>query len=241
MNAADRPPRQYEPGFILHTYPFRETSVLLEAFTRAQGRVALIARGARGAHSTLRGQLIAFQPLLLSWSGKAEPRRLHTVEWQGGQPFLKGQALLCGFYMNELLLKLTQREDPHEGLFDAYLEALARLARELHPAPILRCFELRLLRELGYALALERDAENGEALEANAVYAYLPERGPLKRAAQANAVQFRGKTLLDLAREDFSDPLTLAESKQLMRMLIKQQLGRQELNTRQLLKDLQDL
>ncbi len=94
--------RNNEPAFVLHTYPYRETSLIVEALSRHAGRVALVARGAKRPRSAIRGQLLSFQPLELSWSGKNDPRTLHKAEWRGGQPMLQGLALLCGFYMNEL-------------------------------------------------------------------------------------------------------------------------------------------
>src|SRR3954447_15614048 len=98
-------------AFVLHTYPYRETSLIVEAFTRSFGRVSLLARGARRPRSAMRGVLLAFQPLALSWFGKGELRTLARAEWVGGQPLLQGEALLCGFYLNELLLRLLPRED----------------------------------------------------------------------------------------------------------------------------------
>jgi len=147
-----------QPGYVLHTYAFRETSLVVETFTRSHGRVAMVARGAKRPRSALRGSIMAFQPLGLSWSGRGELRLLIRAEWQGGQPRLQGRALLCGFYLNELLLKLLPREDAHEQLFLDYQAALARLAEEPEPGAVLRRFERALLRELGYALTLERDS-----------------------------------------------------------------------------------
>jgi DNA repair protein RecO (recombination protein O) len=116
-----------EPGYVLHSYPFRETSLVIEVFTRHRGRLGLVARGARRPRSALRGTLLAFQPLTLVWGGKSELRTLHSAEWQGGVPQLQGLGLMCGFYLNELLLRLLPREDPHEALFDAYAQSLVRL------------------------------------------------------------------------------------------------------------------
>ena len=107
---------EHEPGFVLHTYPYRETSLIVEAFTRQHGRTALIAKGARRPRSALRGVLLAFQPLLLSWAGRSDLRTLHKAEWQGGLPQLKGAGLLCGFSLNELMVKPLARDDPHEEL-----------------------------------------------------------------------------------------------------------------------------
>src|SRR5258706_10566279 len=130
-----------EPAFVLHNYPYRETSLIIEAFTRNWGRVALVARGARRPRSALRGVLLAFQPLLLSWGGKAELRTLHKAEWQGGLPQLKGVAILCGFYINELLVKLLARDDPHEALYDTYRETLQGLTAGTDPSATLRPFQ----------------------------------------------------------------------------------------------------
>src|SRR5512139_4219305 len=102
-----------EPAFVLHAYPYRETSLIVEAFTEAHGRIALVARGAKRPRSELRGLLQGFQPLLLSWSGAGELKTLARAEWRGGMSRLGGSALVCGFYLNELLIKLLPREDPH--------------------------------------------------------------------------------------------------------------------------------
>ncbi|MDQ3260951.1 MAG: DNA repair protein RecO [Burkholderiales bacterium] len=241
MTASDHAPRNNEPAYVLHTYPYLETSLIVEALSRHAGRVALIARGAKRPRSSIRGQLQSFQPLELSWIGKNEPRTLRKAEWRGGQAMLQGLALLCGFYMNELLLKLLPRDDPHEALFDAYAKALQQLGNATELPPVLRRFELSLLRELGYGLLLHHEAGTDNAVVAENCYAYVPDHGPVARHNGANPVQVRGKTLLDLQREDFSDPITLAESKQLLRGEIKHRLGKQQLHTRQLLKDLQEL
>ncbi len=241
MAQSESTTRNNEPAFVLHTYPYRETSLIVEALSRHAGRVALVARGAKRPRSAIRGQLLSFQPLELSWSGKNEPRTMHKVEWRGGQPMLQGLALLCGFYMNELLLKLLPRDDPHEILFDIYAQSLMDLSKQLNLPEVLRRFELGLLRELGYGLQLEHEASSEEPIVAANVYGYIADRGPIALRGDGNQVQFRGKTLLDLQREDFSDPQTLAESKQLLRLQIKHHLGQQELQTRQLLRDLQEL
>src|SRR4051794_13373877 len=112
MNSPAR--QESREAFVLHTYPYRETSLIVEALTRSFGRIALLARGARRPRSAMRGVLLSFQPLALSWFGKGELRTMARAEWLGGQPLLQGEALLCGFYLNELLLRLLPREDAHE-------------------------------------------------------------------------------------------------------------------------------
>lgn len=230
-----------QPAYVLHTRPWRETSLIVEVFAREVGRLALVARGARRPRSPVRGLLMAFQPLMLSWFGKGELRTLKHAEWQGGQLPLTGPALMCGFYLNELLLRLLPRDDPHPGLFATYQETLQSLAREKVQAPALRRFEKRLLQELGYALILEHEADTGAPIDPDAWYDYAPELGPVRRPAGEGGVQLRGCTLLALAREDFSDPATVAQAKPLMRRLIAHQLGSDLLQTRQLLMDLQEL
>ncbi|MCE2999132.1 MAG: DNA repair protein RecO [Betaproteobacteria bacterium] len=235
--------RDDEPAYLLHTYPYRETSLIAEVYSRHAGRVAIIARGARRPRAALRGVLMAFQPLLLSWSGKAELKTLHKAEWRGGYKPLRGMSLICGFYLNELMLKLLPREDAHEYLFDAYADALQRLAEEADHAAVLRRFERILLQELGYGLVLDREAGGGAAIRGDALYRYLPDRGPLPVMADdaGSGVELHGQTLIDMASDSYADPRTLQQSKLLMRALINHCLGDQILHTRQLLRDLQQL
>lgn len=230
-------------GFVLHAYPFRETSLVVEAFTQGHGRIALVARGARRPRSSLRGVLLPFQPLLLSWTGRSELRTLTRAEWQGGYTALRGETLMCGFYLNELLLKLLPRDDPHERLYDIYQATLGVLAGEAQRESILRRFELHLLRELGYAVTLDRDAESGEAISPERRYVYLIERGPVAAGAtdRENGVELSGQTLLDMQSGRFGGAVTQQQSKALMRTLINHYLGKQVLHTRQMLRELQDL
>lgn len=238
--SAPKSRQENQPAYVLHTYPFRETSLVVEAFSLNFGRVALVARGARRPRSAVRGLMQAFQPLSLAWFGKSELRTLHAAEWQGGQPLLNGNALICGFYLNELLLKLLPRDDPHEQLFLYYRDTLQELARNPDLAGVLRRFETRLLQELGYAPLLDRDAENGQPLDGERLYCYVFDRGPSTRAASREGVQLRGKTLLDMAADDYRDPVTQQQSKMLMRALLNHHLGDQVLHTRQMLKELSE-
>ncbi len=227
---------------MLHTYPFRETSLVVETFTRNHGRVGLVARGARRPRSALRGLMMAFQPLLLSWAGKAELRTLHKAEWQGGIAQLHGLGLMCGFYLNELLMKFLAREDPHDRLYDHYQDAIAALAGTSEPAGVLRRFEKYLLKELGYALVLDREADSDRPIDASGRYTYVVERGlvPLGRDDTAT-LEISGRAVIDLDNDNFSDATTLAQSKQLMRFLVNHYTGNEELHTRQLLRELHQL
>ena len=243
MTAAKRHDRQQdEIAFVLHSYPFRETSLIIDVFSRSHGRLPIVARGARRPKSNLRGLLMNFQPLLLSWFGKGEVRTLHNAQWQGGQPYLQGTALMCGFYLNELMINLLARDDAHEQLFDYYRATLYRLAHEQDHAATLRCFEKHLLQELGYALVLEREADSGVAIDAQREYRYALDHGPVPDNGNVRSgLPVSGKTLLDMAADDYADPVTAQQSKQLMRVLLNHHLGGKALHTRELIKELQKI
>ncbi|HSN21084.1 MAG TPA: DNA repair protein RecO [Usitatibacter sp.] len=242
-------------AYVLHTYPYRETSLILQVWTEKHGRMGLVAKGARRPKSAHRSLLVPFQPLAIDWFGRGELRTLKTAEPSAPATPLAGQSLLSAFYLNELLLKLTHRDDPHEGLFEAYdaaigeLRRVSREGRALSPVfpaveVVLRRFELRMLQELGYAVELAREARTGEPIDPQREYWYVVERGPVAAEAQgavANAVRLRGLTLIDLERGRFEEAATVAQAKQLMRLLINHSLNGQELATRALVRDLQSL
>jgi len=236
-----------QAAFILHSYAYSETSLIIDVFSRDFGRLPLLARGARRPRSAMRGVLQAFQPLELGWFGAGEVRTLARAEWIGGMPMLGGTALMLGYYLNELLMKLLPREDAHAALFNAYATALESLALGRNGGSSgtthLRQFEKALLRELGYGMVLEREAVTGEAILPDRLYHYLIERGPVLtvHGDQPQGQAICGKTLLDLARDDYADPRTLSESKLLMRMLINHYLAGQALHSRRVFMELQEL
>lgn len=229
-------------AYVLHSYPWRETSLIVEVWTGDYGRLPLVAKGARRAGSAWRGVLMAFQPLELSWTGKSEVKTLTQAVWQGGQPLLSGVGLLCGYYLNELLLRLLPREDPHPRLFERYADTIRRLAEGEATAPLLRGFELALLSELGYGVALAVQADSGEPVKAEDEYTFVVERGVLKpELAAGSAPRLSGRTLLAMAHDDYSDAETLAQAKVLMRRLIQHYLGAQQLESRRILMELNEL
>lgn len=230
-------------AFVLHSWPYKETSLLVEVFTRDDGRVALVARGAKRPRSDWHGVLQAFQPVSLSWYGGGELKTLVRAEWKGGLPLPAGSALLSGFYLNELLLKLLPREDPHPRLYAAYHEALAALAEGAVQAPVLRRFEVSLLAELGYALALAVEADSGAAIDPSARYHYAFDRGA-QRSAPPPGVRWpvvRGATLVALASGRYDDAATAAEAKRLMREVIDHHLETRTIVSRRVVRDLQAL
>lgn len=227
--------------YVLHVYPFKETSLLVELFSQAEGRVSTVAKGARRPRSAMRGMLQAFQPMEATWSGRGEIKTLHGLDWAGALLVLKGEALICGFYLNELLLRLLPREDPHETLFAYYRTTLLALSEpEADTATILRQFELKLLQDLGYAVPLSED-EREQVISPEQWYDYLPERGACRIGQRVYGVKVIGQTLLDMANGVFEAKSTQQQSKQLMRLLLKHYLGEKPLHTRQLLIDLQGI
>ncbi len=237
-----------QAAYVLHLHPYSETSLVVDVFTREHGRVPLLARGARRPRSAMRGLLMSFQPLELGWFGGGEVKTLARAEWLGGMPLLGGRCLLLGYYLNELLLKMLPREDAHVALFDAYAAALRALAAGSDDAPELRRFEKALLKELGYGLTLDMDMETGRPVVPDLEYSYLIERGPVRKvptgtqsAGADETAAICGKTLLDMAADDYSDPRTRRESRRLMRTLIAHHLGGKPLQSRRVFIELQEL
>ena len=230
-----------QPAFVLHSYPYKETSLIVEVFARDYGRVPLMAKGAKRPHSQLRGVLQTFQPLQVAWTGKSEVRTMVSAEWVGGLRPLERSALLCGFYLNELLVKLLARDDPHAALFDHYVAALNQLAHDEPPAIVLRKFELGLLKETGVAGNISAVAATGQPVLAEQLYVIDPERGPREATVSDTMPVVNGKTLLDMEAGDYTDTTTQQQSKFLMRHLLSHHLNGLTLNTRQILIDLMQL
>jgi DNA repair protein RecO (recombination protein O) len=235
--------RDDEHAFVLHAYPYRETSLIVETFTQSHGRVAMVARGAKRPRSEMRGVLQAFQPLAVSWAGSGELKTLIKAEWRGGLALPVGAALLCGFYLNELLLKLLPKEDPHPELFTDYAAALAALTadtRAAAQAATLRRFELRLLSALGYAMPLARDVDTQEPIDASGRYHYTFDRGPRRAMKEPHAAwpTVRGATLIALATERYPDAETAAEAKRLMRRVLDHYLDERRIFSRRVVQDL---
>ncbi|MFD0667652.1 DNA repair protein RecO [Ramlibacter sp. MAHUQ-53] len=243
----------HEPAYVLHRYDWSESSLILEVFTRHYGRIALVAKGAKKPSSNFRPVLLPMQPLRVTFGGDAEIRTLKEAEWVGGHVMPTGDALMSGYYLNELLIRLLARDDTHLPLFDAYAAAMRVLASEHGEAlqPALRAFELMLLRETGYLPALDVQATTQTPLEAGARYTLVPEGGlvrvrgdegrPSLEAGQWLALEQAldqpapfGPTLREAAN-------MLGELKPLLRTLLHYHCGVTTLRTRQLMIDLQAL
>ncbi|MDQ9170646.1 DNA repair protein RecO [Oxalobacteraceae bacterium R-40] len=230
-----------QPGFVLHSYPYKETSLIVDVFSRDYGRVPVIAKGAKRPHSKLRSVLQSFQPLSVGWTGKSEVRTLTSAEWIGGLLPLERAALLCGFYLNELLVKFLARDDPHPALFNHYVSTLNQLAHGESAPIVLRKFELFLLKEVGVVGNLTICTNTREKVIADQIYVVDPERGARPVHPSDSTPWVSGKTLLDMEREEYADSITQMQSKLLMRFLLAYHLGGAPLNTRQILIDLMQL
>ena len=247
----------HEPGYVLHRYDWSESSVIVEAFTRLHGRLALVAKGAKRPSSNFRPVLLPLQPLLLSWGGDAEIRTLKGAEWGGGLVMPTGDALLSGYYANELLLRLLAREDAHPRLFDAYaalVHVLAAQEGESLVASALRAFELLLLRETGHLPSLDTQTLTFAALQPAERYRLVAEGG-LRAAHDDDPAWLPGDAWLRLAfalaqQAPFAAAVGAvgglpAEQRAMLRQQLRELLhyhcGGATLRTRQLMTDLQQL
>ena len=225
-------PRRVElaHGCVLHQRPFRDTSLIVEIFTREHGRLTTFARGARGPRPRFHG-LQPFRPLLLSFSGRGEAPNLTAAEPDGAVPPVPSSSLLAAFYLNELLIRLTERHDPHPELYDAYCATVDGLRAGQGLEPLLRRFEKQLLDLVGFGVDLSVDTA-GRAVEAGAYYHFLPARGVLPAAADA-AGSCPGRVLLALAAEDLiEDAEGLKAARALLRAALDHCLEGRELSTR---------
>jgi DNA repair protein RecO (recombination protein O) len=239
MSSADARRVQLQPAYVLHHRPYRDTSRILELFTRDHGRVVVFARGARGGRKAAASLISVLQPfnrLLVSWSGRGEAGQLTGAEFDGPVTLLPPDRLVSGFYLNELLLKLFARHDSHPDVFELYSQTLESLKSAPDALRVLRLFEKRLLDALGYGLALERDVASGQALEPQAEYHYRLEQGPVRASGVAEEGSvYSGAVLLSLAREDLADAAECADARRLLRAALDRCLDGRELRSRQVM------
>jgi DNA repair protein RecO (recombination protein O) len=241
-----------EPAFVLHRYDWSESSLILEVFTRHHGRIALVAKGAKRPSSSFRPILLPLQPLHVAYGGDAEIRTLKSAEWQGGYVMPTGDALLSGYYLNELLLTLLARDDPHPKLFDVYANVVRVIASDhgevLQAA--LRTFELLLLREIGLLPQLDLQTMTLRELDGNARYTLVAEGG-LRLAAANDRAHLSGEQWAGLQevledRTPFTTTLracagVMSELKPQLRHLLHYHCGVKTLRTRQMMIDIQSL
>jgi DNA repair protein RecO (recombination protein O) len=234
---------EHQPAFVLHAYPWRETSLIVDLFTRDHGRVAVVARGAKRPTSQFRGLLSAFSPIAASWSGRAEVKTLIRAEWVGGLAPLRGDELLSAFYLNELLVRLLARGDPHDELFFCYARALRELSLDAaRREQALRGFELDLLRETGVAPSFEH-CSDGTSVDAQGWYRVDPEHGVRAVSSAHAGAEYcvDGPAMQALARRDLPSIAQLPLARTLLRQLIGYHLRGRPLNTHRIWSDLRQL
>jgi len=224
-----------EPSYVLHSRPYRESSLLLEVLTRSHGRTGLVARGARGARSRWKNLLQPFRPLLLSWNQKGELGTLTGADQVASPPALAGEALFCGLYTNELTTRFLQRSDPHPDLFETYRNLVAELAAGGLPQPLLRVYEVELLQSAGFGLQLDHEHGSAAPLSPDAWYLYVPESGPRRQApGEGNSRELISGAALLALKSGVIEEQHLKELKALMRKLIRFYLGDKPLNSQAL-------
>lgn len=233
-----------QSAYVLHGRAYRNTSMILELLTAQHGRIALVARGVRQARSRLQGLLQPFQRVSASWTIATELGTLTAVEAEGDRHWLQGAALVSGLYVNELLIRLLHRDDPHPQLFSRYEYLLRDLAGRPDNQVIertLRLFEKHALGELGYGLLLEHEVHSGHAIDAELYYHYIPDLGPVQcppsgrsRQPSTDGVIVAGRSLRALASESLTDADSLRDAKRLMRCLLHHCLGGRPLKSREL-------
>jgi len=229
---------QEQPAFILHHRPFRDTSQILDVLSRDHGKLALVARGSRGAKSRLRVVLRPFMPLAMSWVQRSDLGTLTGADVHGAPLRLSGDALLSGFYVNELLLHFLHRHDPQPEIFDIYESAIQALAAAGDVAPCLRRFEVELLRQLGYALNLDHEAGSRDPLQPKLHYEYRFEQGPVRVSRSEGPLVFDGGQLAAIAEQRFDEPDILRAANRLLREVIGFHLDGKELKSRKVLVDI---
>jgi DNA repair protein RecO (recombination protein O) len=230
---------QLQPAYVLHHRPYRDTSRILELFTRDHGRASVFARGARGGRNqsaTLTSVLQPFNRVLVSWTGRGEAGQLTAAEFDGAFAVMPPEQLVNGYYVNELLLKLFARHDGHAEVFALYSATIDALKASIEPIRALRIFEKRLLDALGYGLVLDTDAVTQAPVDADRMYHYRLEQGAVRALDVAEgSLVFAGSSLLSLAREELATATALADARRLLRAALDRCLDGRELKSRQVM------
>jgi DNA repair protein RecO (recombination protein O) len=230
---------EFHPCYILHQRPYRETSLIIEVFSREHGRVGIVAKGAKRGRNPQRAILQPLRALRMAWTLRGgEMGTLTGVEPAAAAFAAAGPSLFAAFYVNELLMRMLHRHEPHVRLFDAYTSALTGLQAEPAAEATLRIFEKQLLECLGYGLVLDRDVVTGRVLDEQGQYHYLPDRGPTAQPDPgAAALAVSGSALQALRMESLSRPSDLSDAKRLLRTLLAQHLGDRPLASRRLYRE----
>ncbi len=227
---------ELQPAFILHSRPFRDTSLIADCFSLEYGRMSLLAKGARSAKSKQKNYLQPFTPITVSWQGKSSLKTLTSVEASGAPNKLEGNYLYSGFYLNELLVRLLPEHEANPEIFELYKTSLMALANQQSLEIILRLFEEQLLQQLGYEINFTTDTGLQAGIKPGQLYRFHPEQGfdllPLQARIENDV--FSGELILDIAAHRYDNEVILSQAKRLMRLALKPLLGNKPLQSRKL-------
>lgn len=226
-----------EPGFILHTIPYRETSLLVDIFTLNHGRLRCVAKGFRKPNKKgIAKTLFPYTEHHFQWQGRGELKTLIQADPIQAPVFLKQESLFVGLYINELLYKLLHQNDPHQSLYEFYCQLMTQLSSSEILQPVLRRFEMLLLEELGYGLVLDAEAETGQAVSSEHLYYYIPDQGLklIQDPTADNLHAFSGADIMALCQGQLEQQSVLRAAKKLTRQVIDFYLDGKELNSREL-------
>ncbi|WP_338658785.1 DNA repair protein RecO [Yersinia intermedia] len=224
----------WQRAFVLHGRPYSETSLMLDLFTEGEGRMRVLAKGARGRRSNLKGCLQPFTPLLVRWAGRGEVKTLRSAEPVSLALPLTGSMLYSGLYVNELLSRVLEHQTNYSALFFDYLHCLQVLAgSDGSPEYALRQFELAILAHLGYGVDFLHCAGSGQPISDTMTYRYREEKGFIASLV-VDHYSFTGRQLSALANREFPDADTLRAAKRFTRIALKPYLGGKPLKSREL-------
>jgi len=217
-----------EPAYVLHARPFSETSLIVDVLTRHHGRLNLMAKGAKRPKSTKQALLQPFYPVLIAWAGRSELQTLTTIESRDQANRLQGNALMCGLYVNELLVKILGKHDPYPQLYDAYEHIIRQLSVSDNAEQYLRRFELTLVKQLGYELSAYH-------VEPDAYYMFSIDSGFVKVIRSVDTTElFKGLELISVLHVDCLSADSLPIAKRLMRVVLRSLLQGKSINSREL-------
>lgn len=226
---------EHQPAYVLHLKPYRDTSAIVELLTPDYGRISVVVRGVRKSKTPKRQLLNPFQSLLVSFQGEGELKLLTHFESHRRYFTLTGPHLYSGFYLNELLVRLLPEMDAHNDLFSLYETSIQSLHQQQLIEPVLRCFEFRLLSELGYAISFTEDAARHQPIKQDASYFCDIEQGFIEADPNtAYSLIMSGADLLLIAQNDYRQLTTRQAAKNLTRYLLKPLLGKKPLKSREL-------
>ncbi|MAZ88144.1 MAG: DNA repair protein RecO [Cellvibrionaceae bacterium] len=220
---------ELQPAYVLHSRPFKDTSLILDCLTHDYGRVAVLAKGARSAKSRQRQLCQPFVPLWLSWQGKSSLKTLTQLEASAPTLMLQGNFLFSGFYLNELLVRLLPEQDPHSNTYLRYQDCLMQLSEGGDLEPVLRQFEFGFLEDLGYQVDFGHDAA-GTPLIPDGFYSWREDHGWERRAEHSSG--FTGAALRAMGVGDWASMDTRRQAKRLARMMLQPLLGSKPLQSR---------